>query len=127
MQGLTGFNDMRDIKKMYQENDPQARLGYALYAYRIQKYIGAYAAVLNGLDAVIFTAGVGENDPLTRKLVCSNLEFLGIILDEIKNETQSSQIREINSSESKVKLLVIPTNEELEIATQCFDLTQNMD
>lgn len=127
MQGLTGFNDMRDIKKMYQEDDPQARLGYALYAYRIQKYIGAYAAVLNGLDAVIFTAGVGENDPLTRKLVCSNLEFLGIILDEHKNETRSSQIREINSSESKVKLLVIPTNEELEIATQCFDLIQNKD
>jgi len=122
MLGLTGFSDMRDIQKKYYEGDPQARLGYELYAYRIQKYIGAFAAVLNGLDAVIFTAGVGENDALTRKLVCKNLDFLGIQLDEQKNEMRANEFRELQSADSRVKILVIPTNEELEIAIQCFEL-----
>ena len=122
MLGLTGFSDMRDIQKKYFEGDPQARLGYELYAYRIQKYIGAFAAVLNGLDAVIFTAGVGENDALTRKLVCKNLDFLGIQLDEHKNEMRANEFRELQSADSRVKILVIPTNEELEIAIQCFEL-----
>jgi acetate kinase len=122
MLGLTGFSDMRDIQKKYYEGDPQARLGYELYAYRIQKYIGAFAAVLNGLDAVIFTAGVGENDALTRKLVCKNLDFLGIELDEQKNEMRANELRELQSADSRVKILVVPTNEELEIAIQCFEL-----
>jgi acetate kinase len=122
MLGLTGFSDMRDIQKKYYEGDPQARLGYELYAYRIQKYIGAFAAVLNGLDAVIFTAGVGENDALTRKLVCKNLDFLGIQLDEQKNEMRANELRELQSADSRVKILVVPTNEELEIAIQCFEL-----
>jgi len=122
MLGLTGFSDMRDIQKKYYEGDPKARLGYELYAYRIQKYIGAFAAVLNGLDAVIFTAGVGENDALTRKLVCKNLDFLGIQLDEQKNEMRANELRELQSADSRVKILVVPTNEELEIAIQCFEL-----
>ena len=122
MLGLTGFSDMRDIQKKYFEGDPHARLGYELYAYRIQKYIGAFAAVLNGLDAVIFTSGVGENDALTRKLVCKNLDFLGVQLDEQKNEMRANELRELQSADSRVKILVIPTNEELEIAIQCFEL-----
>jgi acetate kinase len=77
---------------------------------------------LNGLDAVIFTAGVGENDALTRKLVCKNLDFLGIQLDEQKNEMRANELRELQSADSRVKILVVPTNEELEIAIQCFEL-----
>jgi acetate kinase len=122
MLGLTGFSDMRDITKALYEGNSAAKLAYELYAYRIKKYIGAYTAVLNGLDAIIFTAGVGENDALTRKLVCEKMEYLGIELDEEKNKLRGKIIRKINTETSKVKILVIPTNEELEIAKQCWEL-----
>ncbi|WP_332911560.1 hypothetical protein [Algoriphagus boritolerans] len=84
MLGLTGFSDMRDIRKLYDEGDKTAILAYAMYAYRIRKYIGAFAAAMNGLDVLVFTAGVGENDRLTRKLVCQDMDFLGIRLNESK-------------------------------------------
>ena len=122
MLGLTGFSDMRDIRKLIAEGDMNAKLAYDMYAYRIKKYIGAYTAILNGLDAVIFTAGVGENDSQIRELVCNNMEYLGLSLDKDKNKTRFEGIREINRADSKVKILVIPTNEELEIANQCFEL-----
>jgi acetate kinase len=122
MLGLTGFSDMRDITQALTQGDPNAELAYDLYAYRIKKYIGAYAAVLGGLDALVFTAGVGENDALVRARACRQLEFLGIHLDEEKNQTRAKQLREINTPESRVKVLVVPTNEELEIARQCFAL-----
>lgn len=124
MLGLTGFSDMRDIKKYYEEGKKEAVLAYEMYAYHIRKFIGAFAAVLNGLDAIVFTAGVGENDGLTRKLVCQDMEFLGIRLNDLKNETAAQGIREINTPGSPVKVLVIPTNEELEIARQCFELLE---
>ncbi|GAB2459091.1 acetate kinase [Hymenobacter qilianensis] len=126
MLGLTGFSDMRDITKALLAGDPAAALAYDLYAYRIQKYIGAYAAVLNGLDAVVFTAGVGENDALIRALVCRNLEFLGLHLDEARNEKRAKELREINQAEARVKILVVPTNEELAIARQCVALLQSV-
>lgn len=122
MQGLTGFSDMRDISKAIEKGDENAELAYELYAYRIKKYIGSYAAVLNGLDAIVFTAGVGENDANTRDRVCQDMDFLGLQLDREKNKQRSGEIREINTPGSKVKILVIPTNEELEIARQCYDL-----
>ncbi|GGF04851.1 acetate/propionate family kinase [Hymenobacter cavernae] len=122
MLGLTGFSDMRDIGKALAAGDPHAALAYDLYTYRIKKYIGAYTAVLNGLDALVFTAGVGENDTLVRARACQQMEYLGINLDAAKNEERSRQLREINTPESRVKILVIPTNEELEIARQCFSL-----
>ncbi|RIW17476.1 acetate kinase [Algoriphagus lacus] len=122
MLGLTGFSDMRDIRKLYEEGEKAAVLAYDMYAYHIRKFIGSFAAVLNGLDAIVFTAGVGENDVLTRKLVCQDMDFLGIRLDQGKNEAGGKGIREINASDSPVKILVIPTNEELEIARQCFGL-----
>ncbi|WP_111671899.1 acetate/propionate family kinase [Algoriphagus litoralis] len=122
MLGLTGFSDMRDIQKQYDQGEKSAILAYDMYAYHIRKYIGSFAAVLNGLDAIIFTAGVGENDALTRKLVCQDMDFLGIRLDESKNQSRQKGIQEINAADSKVKILVIPTNEELEIAKQCFEL-----
>jgi acetate kinase len=122
MLGLTGFSDMRDVKDEYQKGNKDAILAYNLYAYHIKKYIGAYMAVLNGLDALVFTAGVGENDDLTRKLSTQNLEYLGIYLDEERNSAGGKGIFEINTTTSPVKVLVVPTNEELEIAQQCFRL-----
>ncbi|QDA58723.1 acetate/propionate family kinase [Hymenobacter jejuensis] len=119
MLGLTGLSDMRDISQAIAQGDERANLAYDLYSYRIRKYIGAYAAVLNGLDAIVFTAGVGENDSLLRHRVCQNLDFLGLHLDEAKNQVRSKQTREINTVDSRAKILVIPTNEELEIAKQC--------
>lgn len=120
MQGLTGQSDMRDIRKALELGDRTAALALDIYAYRIRKYIGAYAAVLNGLDALIFTAGVGENDTAMREQVCDGLDFLNIHLDSEKNSIPSAGIREINRSDSAVKILVIPTNEELEIANQSY-------
>ncbi|MCU7552794.1 acetate kinase [Chitinophagaceae bacterium LB-8] len=122
MHGLTGFSDMRDILKSIAEGDKNAKMAYDLYAYRIKKYIGAYAAVLNGLDAIVFTAGVGENDSNIRQLICADMDFLGIKINEEKNNIRSKGIREINTDDARVKVLVVPTNEELEIAEQCFEL-----
>ncbi|ASU31949.1 acetate/propionate family kinase [Mucilaginibacter xinganensis] len=122
MTGLTGHADMRDIQKLIADGDEAARLAYDMYAYRIKKFIGSYAAALNGLDAVVFTAGVGENDSLARELACRNLDFFGIVLDGQKNNLRSPLLREISTTESRVKVLVVPTNEELEIATQCVEL-----
>ncbi|GEO05056.1 acetate kinase [Adhaeribacter aerolatus] len=122
MLGLTGHSDMRDISKAIAAGDEQAALAYDLYAYRIRKYLGAYATVLNGLDALVFTAGVGENDAKIRELVCRDMDYLGIILDQEKNQSPAKSLREINQAQARVKVLVIPTNEELEIAQQCHAL-----
>lgn len=122
MLGLTGFSDMRDVTAARNKGDAEAILAYDMYAYHIKKYIGAYAAILNGLDAIVFTAGVGENDALTRRLATQNMEYLGIVLDEDKNNTGGQDVTEINTAESPVKILVVPTNEELEIARQCYSL-----
>lgn len=122
MFGLTGYSDMRDVKAAYQAGDKEAILAYEMYAYHIKKYIGAYAAVLNGLDAIVFTAGVGENDALTRKLATRDLEYLGIHLDDAKNDRGGKGITEISKDDSPVKVLIISTNEELEIARQCYQL-----
>lgn len=122
MQGLAGQSDMRDIHKSLESGDRAAALALDIYAYRIRKYIGAYAAVLNGLDALIFTAGVGENDITMREQVCTGLDFLSIHLDSNKNSTPLAGIREVSRHDSVVKILVIPTNEELEIANQSYEI-----
>lgn len=122
--GLCGLSDMRDVKKAMEEGNEDAILAYELYAYRIQKYIGTFTASLNGLDAIVFTAGIGENDPDMREAVCKDMEFFGILLNNEKNKTKSSDIREVNTKDSKVKILVIPTNEELEIGKQTFALVK---
>lgn len=122
MLGLTGFSDMRDVKTKYAAGDIDAVLAYHMYAYHIKKFIGSFAAVLNGLDAIVFTGGVGENDELSRQLVCTDMEYLGIELDASKNMERKKGIHEINQAIGKVKLLIVPTNEELEIAQQCFEL-----
>lgn len=122
MFGLTGYSDMRDVLKLIDEGNRAAKLAYELYAYRIRKYIGAYIAVMNGVDAVVFTAGVGENDPNIRLLVCTGMNYLGIEIDNAKNQQANGGTRVISPDDSRVKVLVIPTNEELEIARQCYQL-----
>lgn len=124
MLGLTGYSDMRDVKAEYHKGNKEAILAYEMYAYHIKKYIGSFTAVLNGVDAIVFTAGVGENDSLTRSLTCKNLDYLGIHLDEKKNSAGGNGLYEINTKDSPVKILVVPTNEELEIARQCYSLLQ---
>lgn len=122
MLGLTGFSDLREIEDEAENGNETCQLALAMNAYRIRKYIGAYAAVMNGLDAIVFTAGIGENSSYIRRLVCSDLDFLGITLDVKKNAIRSKEIREINTVGAKVKVLIIPTNEEIEIAKQLCDL-----
>ncbi len=124
MLGLTGHSDLRDIESAAEKGDEKSQLALEMNAYRIKKFIGAYSAVLNGVDALVFTAGIGENSDLMRKLACQDMDFLGIQLDEEKNTHRSKEIRDISTTDSRVKVLVIPTNEELEIAKQSFELLQ---
>lgn len=122
MLGLTGFSDLRDIESRAEEGDRDCILALEMNAYRIKKFIGSYTAVMGGLDAIVFTAGVGENSPYLRNLVCKNMEFFGLEIDPEKNAPKSKEIRAINKDTSKTRILVIPTNEELEIAKQVFGL-----
>ena len=126
LKGLTGENDLRSIIARYENGDPAATLAIDMYVYRIKKYIGAYAAILTRLDALIFTAGVGENSPLIREKVCEGLGILGIKLDRTKNAGKASGgSRELQADESAVSIMVVPTNEELEIANQVMSLLGN--
>ena len=122
MLGLTGSNDLRDIEEEASNGNANCILALEMNAYRIKKYIGAYTATMNGLDAIIFTAGIGENSSLMRQLVCKDMDYFNFQLDDSKNELRSKNIREVNTTDSKVKILVIPTNEELEIAKQVYEL-----
>jgi len=122
MFGLTGFSDLRDIESEAEKGNKECQLALDMNAYRIKKYIGSYAAVMNGLDAIVFTAGIGENSDVIRKLVCTNLDYLGIELDTDKNNIRAKKITEIHTKNSKTKILIVPTNEEVEIARQSFKL-----
>jgi acetate kinase len=125
MLGLTGQNDLREIEARQKAGDKEAQLALDMYAYRIKKYIGAYMAVLGHLDALVFTAGVGEKSDIVRGLVCEGLGHLGILLDAQKNELgATSAVTEIQAAGSAVKILIIPTNEELEIASQTKDVIE---
>jgi len=122
--GLTGYRDLRDIEAQAAQGHAACRLAIDMSAYRIKKYIGAYVAAMNGLDALVFTAGIGENSSLMRSLVCADLGYFGIDLDGAKNNQKSDNVLEVNSTSSSVKILVIPTQEELEIAKQAYTLLQ---
>jgi acetate kinase len=122
MQGLTGYSDLREIQAAAESGDTDCKHALELASYRIKKFIGSYTAVLNGVDAIVFTAGIGENSSLMREMSCKNLEYLGIELDQDKNAIRSKGIREIQTKNSKVKILVVPTNEEIEIARQSYAL-----
>ena len=116
--GLTGNGDMRNVQEAASAGDAKAEAALAVYRHRLRRYIGAYIAHLGGLDALVFTAGVGENNGLLRRRSLAGLEFLGIRVDADRNELQSSAPRFISPDGSPVAVLVIPTNEELEIARQ---------
>ncbi len=116
LMGVSGeSSDMREIEEAMQNGNERAKLAFDIFTYRIKKYIGAYAAAMGGVDALVFTGGIGENSTLVRKAVCSGMEFLGIELDPNLNETATGEA-ELSTSSSKVKVLRIPTNEELVIA-----------
>ncbi len=114
--GVSGIsNDLRDVEEAAQQGNERANLALDIFAYGIKKYIGAYAAAMGGLDAVVFTAGIGENSDVVRERVCQGLEFLGIKIDPEKNKVRGKEAI-ISTDDSKVKVMVIPTNEELVIA-----------
>ncbi|MDR7370542.1 acetate kinase [Flavobacterium aquidurense] len=125
MLGLTGYSDLRDIEAEAEKGNKDCQLALLMNAYRIKKFIGSYAAALNGLDAIVFTAGIGENSSYMRKLVCTGMEYFGIELDDEKNLIRSKSVREINRENSKAKVLVVPTDEEYEIANQVYQLLHN--
>jgi acetate kinase len=118
LKGICGVNDMRQIEELAQSGNSQAQLAIEMVCYRIKKYIGAYYAVLGRLDALVFTAGIGEKSPLIRAGACRGLSHLGIEIDPEKNNRKSKTAFEIQKGGSTVKILVIPTNEEREIAEQ---------
>jgi len=122
MLGLTGFSDLRDIETEAAQGNKICQLALEMNAYRIKKYIGAYMAALNGVDALIFTAGIGEHSHVMRHLICAELNYLGVQLDQDKNKNYHKGIQEIQSAHSKVKILIIPTDEEIEIAQQAYQL-----
>ncbi|WP_426447488.1 acetate kinase [Paenibacillus sp. S-38] len=118
-------SDMREIAEAMEAGDRNAALAFEMYEYRLRKYIGSYAAAMNGLDAIVFTAGVGENSALLRAAVCRGLSFLGIDFDEEENARRSPEDRAITKPGSRVQVLVIPTNEELVIARDTYGLILN--
>lgn len=128
MKGLCGVSDMRDVHRLIKTGNKQAQLALDMYCYRIIKYIGAYYVALNGLDALIFTGGVGENDPVIRESVCNGLAAIGICLDQSVNlaVAESKNQCHVISQQDGVKILVIPSNEELEIARQTVFTVQQM-
>ena len=125
LKGICGANDMREVHRLAEAGDARARLALDMYCYRIKKYIGAYYAVLGGVDAVVFTGGIGENDARVREQCCRGLQALGIAVDANKNVSAASGAFEIQAPTSRVSLLVIPTNEELEIARQTVGCIQD--
>jgi acetate kinase len=122
LKGICGNNDMRSIDRMAKAGDKQALLAFHIFCYRIKKYIGSYLAVLGGADCLIFTGGIGENAISVRAHCMEGLGNLGFTLDPVKNDNRSDTIMEIQSNISPGKILVVPTNEELEIAHQTLAL-----
>ena len=121
--GVSGLSsDMRDIEKAISEGNQRAKLALDMYEYRIKKYIGAYAAALNGFEVLVFTGGVGENQTATREKVCNGLNFLGIEIETEANKIRGEEIL-ISTKKSKVKVVVIPTDEEYMIAADTMELT----
>lgn len=125
MYGISGYlsSDSRDLEEAYRAGKPEGIRTFKACSHRIAKYIGAYTAVMNGVDVICFTAGIGENSALTRKLVCEHLGYLGITLDEEQNKKRGEDVI-ISTADSRVKVMVIPTNEELAIARETAALVK---
>ena len=126
IQGLSGVSsDMREIEKYYESND-RARLAHQVFCYRLKKYIGAYAAAMGGLDVLVFTGGIGENSVIVRRDSIRSMEFYGIEIDEAKNQAAEKGERDISTAKSRVRVLVIPTNEELVIAVDTMRIVKEL-
>ncbi|MBQ6661353.1 MAG: acetate kinase [Lachnospiraceae bacterium] len=120
--GLSGVgSDFRDLDAAAKDGNERAQVAVEAFAYRVAKYVGAYTAAMNGVDAIAFTAGIGENDGKVRKKICDRLGFLGITIDDAKNAIRGEEVI-ISTPDSKVKVLVIPTNEELAICRETVAL-----
>ncbi|HCC06647.1 MAG TPA: acetate kinase [Clostridiales bacterium] len=123
--GVSGISsDMRDIEKAIEEGNERAKVSIDMFEYEVVKYIGAYVAAMNGVDVIAFTAGVGENDIGVREKICEYLQFLGITIDKEANSCRG-KLREISTSNSKIKVMVVPTNEELTIARDTKEVVDN--
>ena len=122
--GISGVSsDFRDLIAGAEQGNARCRLALDMFSYQTKRFVGAYAAAMGGLDCIVFTAGIGENTPVVREGVCEGLEFLGVKMDKAKNEGKNDgSIRDISAADSRVKILVIPTNEELVIARETAEL-----
>ena len=125
--GISGVsNDMREIIKQADSGNRRCRLAIEMFAYRVSKYIGTCAAVLDGVDVIAFTAGIGENSPLLRSMICEHLDYLGALIDNGKNNSAIGSESEISSGESRVKVLVVPTDEEKMIAADTMEIASKL-
>ncbi|HEY6799321.1 MAG TPA: acetate kinase, partial [Agromyces sp.] len=122
--GLAGTGDVRDVLQRRADGDAAAALAFDVYVHRLKGYVGNYYAQLGGVDVISFTAGVGENSPLIRAATLGGLERLGIVIDAERNEARSRDARRISADDSEVAVLVIPTDEELEIARQTLEVVE---
>jgi acetate kinase len=120
--GICGMNDMRDIHAARSQGEENAQLAFEMFAYRVRKTIGAYLAVLGRADAVVFTAGIGENDWAVRAEICQGLDGLGLTIDPERNAARTPGIRAIHADHGPVSVLIVPTNEELEIARATLEI-----
>jgi acetate kinase len=124
--GISGISsDMREIESAAAEGDERASLSLKMYNYRVKKYIGAYAAAMGGVDLLVFTGGVGENGSEIRENICRDLDFIGIDFDRQKNDGVRGKEMIISKKGSKVTVMIVPTNEELVIATETLDIVQH--
>ena len=124
LKGICGKNDFRDIHRAAENGDSKASLALEMFCRQVKKYIGAYSAVLGRVDAVVFSGGIGENDCIVREKICSTLSGLGIEIDAARNTSKISPPFALHSKDSRVAVWVIPTNEELQIAAEVFELLQ---
>lgn len=123
--GISGISpDMRELEKAATDGNVRAQLALDIFHYRARKYIGAYAAVMGGVDTIVFTGGIGENGDESRQIICKDFEYLGLDFDNAKNKGLRSKAALISKSDSKVKVVVMPTNEELAIALDTYDLVK---
>ena len=124
MAGISGVSsDFRDLTAAADQGNARAQLALDMFSYACKKYVGAYAAAMNGVDCIVFTAGVGENTEIVREKICENMHYLGLAIDPEKNwQKNNGAIRDISAEDSKVKVLIIPTNEELVIARETVEL-----
>ena len=125
--GLSGISsDNRDVTRAADKGDPRAQLTVDMLSYQIKKFVGSYAAAMGGIDAVVFTGGIGENDHHVRKRVCAGMAFLGLNIDEVINRESQGREQNISAPHSRVETWVIPTNEELLIARDTKQIVEKV-